>query len=214
MRGSDVKAVQSSLVAHGLGAVVGPVDGIFGPKTSKAVRAFQTAAGIKVDGIVGPITRAALAAPAFAGTEHFKKEEFRCRCGGKTCNGYLPAVPTGVTMPLYTLLEAIRAEVTRLYGGGKDAKIIVRSGYRDKSYNRAVGGATSSQHISAKAADIYSPQCNMYQLGVICDRLNPNGGVGLGSTVNVHVDVRGKRSRWWYTYKSWAAWKSWADRLK
>ncbi len=38
------------------------VDGIFGPNTEAATRAFQSASGITVDGIVGPETRGALAA--------------------------------------------------------------------------------------------------------------------------------------------------------
>jgi peptidoglycan hydrolase-like protein with peptidoglycan-binding domain len=36
------------------------VDGIFGPKTKSAVRAFQHAIGIVSDGIVGPLTWQAL----------------------------------------------------------------------------------------------------------------------------------------------------------
>jgi len=45
------------------------VDGIFGPKTLAAVKAFQKAHGLKVDGLVGPLTTAALRArPAAAKT--------------------------------------------------------------------------------------------------------------------------------------------------
>lgn len=48
-RGDAVRELQAIL-----GRV--QVDGIFGPKTDKAVRRFQRRAGLKVDGIVGPAT--------------------------------------------------------------------------------------------------------------------------------------------------------------
>ena len=32
------------------------IDGIFGPNTARAVRAYQNAAGLAVDGVVGPVT--------------------------------------------------------------------------------------------------------------------------------------------------------------
>ena len=60
MRGDDVRALQESL--NKLGYNCGAVDGIFGDKTKAGVIAFQTAAGVKVDGIVGPITQGALTA--------------------------------------------------------------------------------------------------------------------------------------------------------
>ena len=59
MRGDDVRALQEQLNA--LGFDCGAADGIFGNKTLAGVKAFQAAAGVKVDGIVGPVTRGALA---------------------------------------------------------------------------------------------------------------------------------------------------------
>lgn len=57
--GSDVKTLQKKLKKLGY-YQSGAVDGIFGSMTDTAVRQFQRAAGIKVDGIVGPQTRSAL----------------------------------------------------------------------------------------------------------------------------------------------------------
>lgn len=57
-RGDEVKALQTALTAAGFDA--GTADGIFGPKTDAAVRAFQESKGLGVDGIVGPKTMAAL----------------------------------------------------------------------------------------------------------------------------------------------------------
>ena len=55
---ASVAALQVGLRAQGVYA--GPVDGVAGPATEKAVRALQQKAGLTVDGVVGPQTRAAL----------------------------------------------------------------------------------------------------------------------------------------------------------
>jgi peptidoglycan hydrolase-like protein with peptidoglycan-binding domain len=53
-----VAAAQVALRAHGY--YPGPVDGLAGPITSRAVRAYQRRVGLAADGIVGPRTRTAL----------------------------------------------------------------------------------------------------------------------------------------------------------
>lgn len=57
-RGEDVRELQVDLNA--LGFDCGIADGIFGKKTNAAVRAFQAAMKLEVDGIVGQKTRSAL----------------------------------------------------------------------------------------------------------------------------------------------------------
>lgn len=54
-RGQEVQQLQEYLKA--LGLYTGNVDGIFGPRTDAAVRAFQDQQNINVDGIVGQITQ-------------------------------------------------------------------------------------------------------------------------------------------------------------
>lgn len=58
MNGADVKALQKKLIE--LEWLVGEPDGIFGPKTQKAVIAFQKANNLVVDGKAGALTQRAL----------------------------------------------------------------------------------------------------------------------------------------------------------
>jgi peptidoglycan hydrolase-like protein with peptidoglycan-binding domain len=57
--GESVRETQTQLNTHG--ASIG-VDGSFGPQTHGAVTAFQEKVGLETNGVVGPITAAALAA--------------------------------------------------------------------------------------------------------------------------------------------------------
>jgi peptidoglycan hydrolase-like protein with peptidoglycan-binding domain len=60
-QGAAVVELQNALKAQGFDP--GPADGDFGPQTEAAVKAFQAAKGLEVDGVAGPKTRAALAQP-------------------------------------------------------------------------------------------------------------------------------------------------------
>lgn len=57
-----------------------------------------------------------------------------------------------VTANLTALIDKVLDPLRTAYG----APIIVTSGYRCERLNRAVGGATTSQHVKGQAADIRS----------------------------------------------------------
>ena len=55
LRGTDVVEVQAAL-----GFIGGALDGVYGRDTEAAVKIYQRGHGLKVDGVVGPATRAAM----------------------------------------------------------------------------------------------------------------------------------------------------------
>ena len=55
-RGEAVKEMQMLLISRGYDLGRWGADGIFGKQTMKAVKAFQKDCGIRVDGVVGPVT--------------------------------------------------------------------------------------------------------------------------------------------------------------
>ena len=64
--GHPIKTLQYLLRARGHTVAV---DGVFGPNTEAAVKAFQASHGAAVDGIVGPVTWVALVVQVKSGSQ-------------------------------------------------------------------------------------------------------------------------------------------------
>ena len=89
-------------------------------------------------------------------------------------------------------LQVLRDEVKK--------PIKITSGYRDPSYNKKIGGATQSRHLTGQAADLkivgYTPK----QVAAIVEKLivdgkMKQGGLGIYRTW-IHYDTRGTAARW------------------
>lgn len=139
------------------------VDGILGKQSLAAIKTFQHEHGITADGIAGEETQKALLYSVTYGMperkpdepvdlktgsfwdeiEFFDKEEMRCKCGGKYCNGY----PHEIQPLLMQILDRARR------WSGHPIKVI--SGLRCEDWNRIQGGVVNSQHKYGEAADVY-----------------------------------------------------------
>ena len=121
-------------------------------------------------------------------SEHFRASEFRCRCldkglrSAEFCGGNI--APEGVDPALIEGLEILRAEL-----GGRP--IYVTSAYRCPAYNRKIGGAPKSYHVTGKAADIVVSGVDYLEVMRVIERLGIFTGRGLYPDGHfVHVDTR------------------------
>jgi hypothetical protein len=181
-RSSEVKKLQNKLKKMGYNLAI---DGIFGQETMEIILSFQSAFDLKIDGIVGKNTSSKIDSiykirnSRNLNTKHFNQSEFKCRCCGKN---------PGIYLSLLLNLELVR------YKAGENP-VSIYSGYRCKKHNIAVKGATKSQHLYAKAADIHINGISMDKLYKICDKVFSKNGVGRYPTF-VHVDIRSWKARW------------------
>lgn len=159
---------QQYLLAY-LGYYTASCDGIRGPETEAAFRAFQEAfGGIRVDGICGRETEKALKHAIVYGTlkrqdlpvEQEKTETFweeiqffsrdepciACSCG--KCGGF----PVEPSRKLMQLADKVRRQAGRA--------MIPTSTVRCKAHNAAVGGVKNSRHLLGTAMDFYIPGWN------------------------------------------------------
>ena len=168
-----ISLIQEALA--GAGFDPGPIDGISGPQTISAIKAFQDSRGLEPDGLVGHLTHQALFSAtttpmpdstAVYGSEwltpHFCREEFRCCCEGRYCNGF----PAEMEINLVVLLEQLRNYFNR--------PLHITSGVRCPIRNQEVGGIENSRHLVGAAADCYILGVSVYDLA------DAAGQIGLG----------------------------------
>jgi hypothetical protein len=164
---------------------------------TQALRDFQAGwnlgAPLVIDGLLGPNTSNALltsekqrVAGRGTASAHFSYSEFACKCGGAytACRRIAGEGPAGhKTYVLRSLLQSLEKTRAAFYPSGMS----IVSGYRCDGHNKAVNGATTSQHRFGAAADISRV--------IDKDTLKPKGwfgGIGYqGSSDRVqHVDRR------------------------
>ena len=112
-------------------------------------------------------------------SKNFRVREFRCQDGSDV---------VFIESDLVDILQKIRDHFGKA--------VTITSAFRTASHNKKVGGATYSQHLYGKAADIKVSGVAPSIVAAYVETLMPNtGGVGRYSTFT-HVDVRKVKSRW------------------
>ena len=194
---------QKQCLLRYLGYHTGPIDGKWGSLSTAACRAFQSDYGLTANGICDTMTQKMLigaisgmavkverpAEPESAadnpqtGTfwddiEFFDRDEFRCQCKGKYCNGF-PSEPD-------ELMVKIADQLRKNLG----VPITIVSGLRCKTWNAIKGGVANSQHMYGEAADIYAKGVPQSRVEEELDKI---GGVryhySIKGSNNVHFDV-------------------------
>lgn len=179
-----------------LGYYVGDVDGEWAGLSKTACAAFQKDfGGITVDGYGGPETDKALrhavaydmfkTEPVESSTgsfwdeiEYFERNEFKCKCGGRYCDGY----PSEPQEQLVRIADALRRRL--------GVPITIVSGLRCERWNAIQGGVANSQHMFGEAADIYAQGVSQSRVE---EELDAIGGVRyhypISGSSNVHFDI-------------------------
>ena len=207
-----VKQIQCLLTY--LGYSPGTIDGSDGRNTQVAIRAFQADYGLIVDGIPGAATQkmlicaiartaAKVERPSEAEQEdtdkpntgtfwddirYFKREEFRCQCKGKYCNGFPVEPQEKMVRTVDEIRRRLGVPVTIVESGG--------SGVRCPVHNANVGGVANSNHLTGNAADLHSGKSPEEMARVAEEVMGNTGEIGIYDW-GIHVGVNCKYSRFY-----------------
>lgn len=120
-------------------------------------------------------------------TPHFPTAEAKCKDG----------TPVPRHLSYGARQHAFQLEKFRHACG--DKRLDVLSWYRTPAWNRKVGGASKSQHMTARATDFSREtveRIGRRRFFQVADVIFSNGGVGSYPAGSAHLDSRGFRARW------------------
>ena len=120
-------------------------------------------------------------------TTNFKFGEFYC-------NGVRPPEQYWENIKeLATELQVLRDKLKRA--------IVITSGWRSVQHNKNVGGASRSQHLYGKAADIKVSGMHSKMVPLYVCRYTKLNGIGVSYSMNsiTHVDTRSIFTMWFYS---------------
>jgi hypothetical protein len=119
--------------------------------------------------------------------EYFTREEFRCQCGGKYCDGFPVEPQEFMVRTVNEIRRRLGAPITIVESGG--------SGVRCKQHNANVGGVANSLHLTGNAADLHSFASPDEMARVAEEVMGQTGEIGIYSW-GIHVAVNCKYSRY------------------
>lgn len=186
------------------------VDGIWGKQSETATRKLQHGLVIEEDGVFGGGTRDAAfdrlasgeplvvdsifeTTTSVTGTfwdeiEYFTREEFRCQCKGKYCNGFPVEPQEKLVRTVDEIRRRLGVPVTIVESGG--------SGVRCEIHNRNVGGVENSDHKTGNAADLHSNKSPEEMARVAGEVMGKTGQIGIYSW-GIHVGINPVYSRFY-----------------
>ncbi len=193
--GDDVRQLQLRVAGWAGNRDIVELDGRYGPKTAAAVRRFQSAYGLRADGVAGPQTYRKIydLQDNDCTPRHFSFNEMDDGCGRNGWTGGPLSAAETRQNALRTMwkLEAMRR-------GLGDRPLYVTSGFRSRACNDQVGGAGDSQHLYGNAADVVSRSRSLCDVARDARNRGFSGILGPGAPDHddhIHVDSRRENNR-------------------